>query len=263
MQYHGGTLHFPDYFMSWLATNIIAALLLPPLNVLLLALAGLLLWRKRPRIAFASAGSAFLLLWLCATPFVAEMLLHTLEDPAHPLDKSGAPAEAIIVLGGGTYFNAPEYSGDTVSDGTLQRLRYAAKLYREFAKPLLLSGGTPRGNSQSEASLMKQVLQEEFNTPVKWLEEQSDNTLASARYSFQLLQQAGISRVYLVTHAWHMPRAARAFQAAGFEVVAAPMAFTTRYQTDLLAFMPSAIALKDSAIYFHEMIGLLWYRLKS
>jgi uncharacterized SAM-binding protein YcdF (DUF218 family) len=263
VQYHGDILHLRDQFMSWIATNISAALLLPPLNLLLLALAGLLLWRKNARLAFALLSCAFLLLWLCATPFVAESLLHTLEEPAPALNKSSAPAEAIVVLGGGTYFNAPEYAGDTVSDSTLQRLRYAAKLYRKLGKPLLLTGGAPRGNRHSEASLMSQVLQEEFNTPVKWLEEQSNNTLESARYSFLLLHQAGIRRIYLVTHAWHIPRAVRAFQAAGFEVVAAPMAFTTRYQTDLLAFMPSATALKDSTIYLHEVIGLLWYRLKS
>lgn len=110
---------------------------------------------------------------------------------------------------------------------------------------------------------MKQVLVQEFNTPVQWMEEQANNTLESAHNSYRLLQKSGIKRIYLVTHAWHMPRAVKAFQTVGFEVMAAPTAFTTRYQTDLFAFMPSAIALKASAIYFHEVIGLLWYRLKS
>jgi uncharacterized SAM-binding protein YcdF (DUF218 family) len=249
--------------MSWFFTNLIAAFLLPPLDLLLITLSGLLLWREHPRAARILLTSAFILLWLLSTPFLAEAMLHSLED--HTLKPNGntAPADAIVVLSGGTYFNAPEYGGDTVSTTSLQRLRYAAKLYRDFNKPILLTGGTPTGSGISEAGLMKRVLEQEFNIPVQWVEEQSDNTLESARYSYRLLQKSGIRRIYLVTHAWHMPRAMQAFQAAGFQVVAAPTAFTTRSQNDLLVFVPSASALRDSKIYLHEMIGILWYRLKS
>ena len=73
----------------------------------------------------------------------------------------------------------------------------------------------------------------------------------------------GIKKIYLITHAWHMPRAADVFRRAGFEVVEAPTAFTTRYQTDLLAFLPRADSLMDSKIFVHEVIGLLFYRVKS
>jgi uncharacterized SAM-binding protein YcdF (DUF218 family) len=60
-----------------------------------------------------------------------------------------------------------------------------------------------------------------------------------------------------------MPRSVQAFHSAGFEVIPAPTAYSTRYQTDLLAFIPSTGALNDSRIFLHEMIGMLWYRLKS
>jgi uncharacterized SAM-binding protein YcdF (DUF218 family) len=249
--------------MTWFFTNLAASLLLPPLNLLLLMLAGLLLWRNNPRVARILLASAFILLWLLSTPFLAESLLHSLEGPPLALNSDSRSADAIVVLSGGSYFNAPEYAADTVSAASLQRLRYAAKLYRDLIKPILLTGGSPLGNSMSEARQMKFVLEQEFNTPVQWIEEESDNTLASARNSYQLLQKSGIKRIYLLTHAWHMPRSIRVFQAAGFEVVAAPTAFTTHYQNNLLAFMPNASALRDSQIYLHEMIGILWYRLKS
>lgn len=249
--------------MSWFLTNFVAAFLLPPLNLLLIALSGLLLWRKRPRVAHLLLSSAFILLWLLSTPFLAESMLQSLEGYSLKPDGDNPPSDAIVVLGGGTYFNAPEYSGDTVSTTSLQRLRYAAKLYRDFNKPILLSGGTPTGSSISEAMLMKQVLEQEFNIPVQWLEEESKNTLESARYSYHLLQKSGIKRIYLVTHAWHMSRAKQVFEAAGFKVVPASTAFTTHYQNDLLDFIPSASALRDSQIYLHEIIGMLWYRLKS
>ena len=249
--------------MSWFFTNLIATFLLPPFSLLLISLSGLLLWRKRPRVARILLISAFILLWLLSTPFLAESLLRTLEGSPLKLNNNSPSADAIIVLSGGTYFNAPEYAGDTVSATSLQRLRYAAKLSRDFKKPVLLTGGTPRSSSISEAKLMKRVLEQEFNTPVQWIEEQSNNTLESARYSFHILQNSGIRRIYLVTHAWHMPCSVQAFQAAGFEVIAAPTAFTTRFNNDLLSFIPSANALQDSQIYLHELIGTLWYRLKS
>lgn len=249
--------------MTWFFTNLIAAFLLPPLNLLLISLAGLLLWQKKPRVARLLLSGAFIMLWLLSTPFIAESLLQSLESSSQAESMGDHSADVIVVLTGGSYFNAPEYGDDTVSSASLQRLRYAAKLYRRFKTPILLTGGTPLGNSVSEARQMKLVLEQEFSVPVQWIEEESDNTMASARNTYKILQAAGYRRIYLITHAWHMPRSRLAFQRAGFEVIAAPTAFTTNYQTDFLSFLPRASALLDSQIYMHEMIGILWYRLKS
>jgi len=249
--------------MSWFATNLIAAFLLPPLSLLLAALLGLLLLRSYPRLGRTLLLGSFALLWLCSTPYFADGAMRLLEGPATAVDTHAQPADAIVVLGGGTYFRAPEYGADTVGELTLVRLRYAAKLQRETGKPLLVTGGKPLGNERSEAQQMKSVLEQEFKVPVRWTEDASDNTLENARYSYQLLQKAGIQRIYLVTHAYHMPRSVMVFQAAGFEVVPAPTRFTTRYQTDLLSFLPRATALRDSMYFTHELIGMLWYRLKS
>ena len=249
--------------MSWFFTNLFAAFLLPPLNLLLIARTGLLLWNKRPRTARILLGSAFILLWLLSTPFLSQSLLHTLEGSPLKLDEKSRSADAIIVLGGGSYAHAPEYAAGSIGNATLERVRYAAYLYRNTKIPILLSGGSPTGNSTSEARLMKQVLEQEFNTPVQWLEEESNNTLENARYSYRLLQQSGIKHIYLVSHAWHMTRALKVFQSAGFEVIAAPTAFTPPHKIGLLDFVPSAGSLSDSQIYLHEVIGMLWYRLKS
>lgn len=249
--------------MSWLLTQIVSALLLPPLNLLLLFTLGFLLWHKRPVIARVLVALSLLLLWVLSTPFFAEALLHGLEGDPYVTDTRKPLADAIVVLGGGTYFHAPEYGGDTVSSETLERLRFAAKLQRETGKPLLVTGGKPAGNQVSEAEQMKQVLEQEFKVPVQWVEGASDNTEQNARYSREILKQAGIDRIYLVTHAWHMPRTVLSFQRAGFQVVPAPTAYTTRYQTDVLAFIPNAKALRASRTFLHELIGLFWYQLKS
>lgn len=248
--------------MSWFITNLISAFLLPPLNLMLVALLGLFIIRSHSRLGRALIAGSLSLLWLCATPFFAEGTLQLLEGLTLKADLQTQSADAIVVLGGGTYFNAPEYGMDTVGEPTLVRLRYAAKLQRETGKPVLVTGGNPLGSSTSEAQLMKATLEQEFNTPVRWVEGASNNTLENAHYSQKILQKADIKRIYLVTHAWHMPRSILAFRAAGFEVIPAPTAFTTRYRTDLLSFIPNAGGLYGSSIFMHEIIGLLWYRLR-
>lgn len=249
--------------MSWFITNFIATFLLPPLSLLLVLAVGIFLFRRRPRLARILILAAFALLWIASTPYFAEGALHLLEARTTPVDTRQQNADAIVILGGGTYFHAPEYAGqDTIGDATLMRLRYGAKLQRETGKPILVTGGKPLGNNLSEARQMRIALEQDFRVPVRWTEDESDNTFENARYSFRMLQQAGIRKIYLVTHAWHMPRSAEIFRRAGFEVVEAPTAFTTRYQIDLLAFLPQAGSLHGSKIFVHEVIGLLWYRVK-
>jgi len=250
--------------MHWFATNLISSLLLPPFSLLILALIGALLLFRHPKTAKTLIFIAFALLWLASTPYIAESALHLLEAKTSTLQTTPQGNAAIVILGGGSYFNAPEYAGqDTISDTTLVRLRYGARLQRESKLPILLTGGKPLGNSTSEAQQMRLSLEKDFQVPVCWTEDASDNTFENARNSYQALQKNGINKIYLVTHAWHMPRSAAAFRRAGFEVIEAPTAFTTRYQTDLLAFVPRAEALRDSKIFVHEVIGLLVYQAKS
>ncbi len=246
----------------WIITNAVAAWLIPPGCLLLLAAWGLLRLRQHPRSGKMLIALALLSLWLVSTPWAARTLLGLLE-PA-PSDPLQAPsAQAIVVLGGGKYYQAPEYGGDTAGGATLVRLRYAAHLHRLTGKPILVSGGSPEGSAVSEAQTMKSALENEFNIPVAWTESTSNNTLENARASFGVLKAQSITRIYLVTHAWHMPRSQRVFTQAGFSVVPAPTAYATRYQFTLLDCLPQADALHQSSRFFHEIIGIIWYRLKS
>ncbi|MGH8623634.1 MAG: YdcF family protein, partial [Burkholderiales bacterium] len=145
----------------------------------------------------------------------------------------------------------------------LARLRYAAHLHRALGKPLLASGGAPEGNSVPEAQLMRHVLQQDFRVPVQWIEEGSRNTFENALMSAAVLNPAGVQRIYLVTHAWHMRRARVAFEHAGFTVIPAPTGFATRFRLTLIDFLPDARALDDSGIFFREGVGIGWYHLRA
>lgn len=248
--------------MEWLVTNGVAAFLMPPGSLLVLAaVGGLLLALRWRRLGTLLVVAAFLLLYALSTHFVANGLLNALESA--PLAPSADPGgHAIVVLGGGTYFAAPEYGQDTVSAPTLVRLRFAAHLHHRTGKPVLVSGGTPEGNPVPEAELMRQALERDFRVPVQWTESGSSNTLENARRSQRLLAAAGITRVYLVTHARHMPRARLAFERAGLGVVPAPTGYATRHALTALDFLPSARALQRSRDFFHEIIGIGWYHLR-
>ncbi|MDQ3185924.1 MAG: YdcF family protein [Pseudomonadota bacterium] len=248
--------------MGWLEVNLAGAFLLPPLILVLLGTIGVLLLKRHPMIGKVLVISALSLLYFLSTPFIAEGMLQKLETlPTSNL--VATDIHAIVVLGGGTYFNAPEYGGHTVNTYGLERIRYAARLQRLTGKPILLTGGAPFGNNSSEAAQMKTVLEKEFQVPVKWIEEASGNTRENAYKSFGILNRDRITRIALVTHAWHMPRAMREFEKAGFKVTPAATAYTTRYRTDVFAFIPTAAALQKSRLFLHEVIGMLWYRLSS
>lgn len=247
--------------ISWQLINAVTALLIPPGLLIVVLAAGLALLRSRPRAgrALLVAGTAGL--YLLSMPLTGTFLLQRWESAPARLEHA-SPAQAIIVLGAGKYPQAPEYSGDTVTPTGLVRLRYAAVLHRRTGLPILVSGGSPEGSSIDEAQTMRRVLEQEFGTAVRWSENQSANTLENARLTHRMLRREGIRRICLVTHAWHMPRAQLAFEQAGFEVIAAPTAHATRYRFTAMDVLPDPGALLDSALFFREAIGTVWYRLR-
>ena len=247
--------------MERLVAHAIAALLSPLSIVLFILLAAALLAWRRPLVAWRPAVLALILLYPLSTQFVADRLLGWLEPPYRDpaADRNG---QAIVVLGGGTYFNAPEYGGDTVGTRTLVRLRYAAHLHRTLGKPVLVAGGTPEGGPVPEAEIMKRALQRDFNVPTQWVEKDSRNTFENARMGRDQLKST-VQQIYLVTHAWHMPRAKLAFEHAGFAVIPAPTGYTRRFELTVLDFLPAAEALSDSSLYFREITGIAWYRLRA
>ena len=248
---------------AWLLVNAASAFLLPPLNLLVLCAAGVLLRRRWQRFGTALALASLALLVALSTHAGARLLVRPLEDSIPPLSQADAArGQAIVVLGGGRSRNAPEYDGqDVPRPGVLARMRYAARLQRQTGLPMLAAGGSPEGVADSEAALMVRVLQEDFRASVRWVEDGSANTAQNAAFSAAMLRAAGVSRVLLVTDALHMPRSKRVFEQAGLAVIAAPTGYLGRGKLLAIDFVPNAGALRDSHYAMHEWVGLLWYAL--
>jgi uncharacterized SAM-binding protein YcdF (DUF218 family) len=248
--------------LAWLATNFVASLLLPPFSLILLVMAGLVLLKQRPRLGKNLIAAGLALLYALSTPLVATFLFRLLQSEPLPEKPNLSGVGAIVVLGSGRYEDAPEYGGDTNSSLGLERLRYAAHLHRKTGLPVLAAGGSPEGRVP-EARFMKETLEKEFGVPVRWTEEGSHNTRENALLSRRILAAEGIDKILLVTHAWHMPRAQHVFEKAGFSVIPAGTRFSGPVEPRLFDFIPDAGALRSSAYALHELIGIVWYRLRD
>jgi uncharacterized SAM-binding protein YcdF (DUF218 family) len=239
----------------------LSELLLPPLNVLLLALCALALWRRRRALARGLAIAALALLWLSSTPAVGALLLRALQtSPALPAAGPWPTAQAIVVLSAEMERSAPEYAGaQRPGPLTMDRLRYAAFLHRQTGLPLLVSGGQLESYADPHAATMRAHLEHDLGIPVRWSEERSRDTFENAQFSAATLLRDGVRRVLLVTHAWHMPRARAAFERFGLEVVPAPTGFRGAALAGIRDLVPRWTALRDCALALHELIGIAWY----
>jgi uncharacterized SAM-binding protein YcdF (DUF218 family) len=247
-----------------LLSHLIHYLVLPPANLLLVALAGLALRRRRPRAGKLLVRGALALLLLISTRFVGNLMVAPLETiPPLTLDAARG-AQAIVVLTAGVLPRAAEYGGDDAPDSmALARMRYAAKVRHDTGLPLLATGGrVDSEQAQSLAAGMAAALRNDFRTEVRWVEEASTNTAENAAYSAAILLPAGARRIVLVTHAIHMERAARVFRSAGLEVVPAPTAYYSHVPFSPLQLLPSVSGLAVSYYALYEWIGLAWYRLR-
>jgi uncharacterized SAM-binding protein YcdF (DUF218 family) len=109
---------------------------------------------------------------------------------------------------------------------------------------------------------MRQVLQKESIADSSiWTEERSLSTYENALFAAEILHHKGISRIVLVTEAYHMWRAELCFRKQGLSVIPAPCRFTVPPRFfDLL---PEGNTLDSIECMFHEIVGLTWYKIRN
>ena len=196
--------------MGYVLTNVVAAFVLPPLVLLLPGFLGLLLLRFKRRAAIGLLTVSLAGFLVLSMPFVATALARAIEGrPAAAV--TAGDAQAIVILAGGNYVDAPEYGGDTVNAWTLERVRWGARVHRATGLPIAVTGGAP-ASSTPEAVQMRATLAQDFGMEAKWVEDKSLTTLENARNLRAQLANEKIDRIILVTHALHMRRAHLVFE---------------------------------------------------
>jgi uncharacterized SAM-binding protein YcdF (DUF218 family) len=224
-------------------------LLLPPAGLFILAVLGLLLLARRPRLGrtllIISIGS----LWLLSTPVVSDLLTRWAERyPALNIADT-ANAQAIVILGGGGQRWAFEYDGPAAEPYLLERVAYGAYLAKKLGLPILLTG------FHLEAQAMHDTLLRNFDLEAKWVDSEAYDTFQNAQNSARMLKAAGVQRILLVTRATHMGRSVEEFASTGLTVIAAPAGVYTRRESGIYRWMPDPDVLLRSHMAIYELLG--------
>ena len=108
---------------------------------------------------------------------------------------------------------------------------------------------------------MAEVLQRDFGVTAAWEEGRSLTTFENAKFSAQILAASGIRRVYLVTHAAHVPRSVEIFERWGLHVIPVPTGFTMPVGSpSTFSLVPRAYYLGESGRALRELLGMEFYQ---
>jgi len=255
---------------------LVGTLLLPPVPMLVLVLAGAGLMSRHRLKAWVLVVLGCAGLWFAGTEAAAVTLERWAIKPPPPLTAAGiaalkdAPKTAIVVLGAGRKQLALEYGQPGLKPWTAERLRYGIYLARRTGLPLAFSGGVGHGAppGPSEAEIAARVASNEFGFKMRWTETRSRDTHENAVRSVALLRAQGIEHIVVVTQGLHMPRALRNFQTAAaaatvgngspLRITAASMDMTPDGDLQFADYLPSFNGHLNTRLALHEWFGRLF-----
>lgn len=217
------------------------------------------------RVALALA--LFLISW----PPMARMQLRILESHYAATAPSPQGIQAIAVLASEVLPPSANRPIAVPAWDTYQRCQYAAWLFQHWAEqgyqvPVVVSGkGSTSGPPYAET--MKVVLIQ-MGVPANmiWTEDRARSTHENAAYVTALVRGKGITKIALVTEAYHMPRSELSFRKeggkAGLAIVPAACCFRSD-PDDLPKWLPSAQAIDWNQDCLHEILGIVWYKIRG
>lgn len=199
-----------------------------------------------------SCFGVFLFLYAVSMPITYALPLYWLEK-AYLNHSFEDKAELIVILGGGLT-ESTSYEKPNVSFTLLERLRFGAFLQRKTSLPILVTGAGSHTKA-TEAEVMKRVLEEEFHAKVDFIEDRSKSTEENAKFTYEILKENGIKRIFLLSSSWHLKRAELLFNryAKEIETIAIGDFFYNEkgFRTDRSDFIPTM-----STFYYQRRVLL-------
>lgn len=238
----------------------IAQKIFSPLGISLIAFTYLCLFPRGRRFV---AWLGLVTLTAFSLPVTADFLMEKLEAYAPPGTLTQTAVSPVIVVLGGTA--APEWGdGYPAEELAGSRLLTAFRLYKAGKAPkILVTSGityqTVTGELRTEADDMRDILLDYGVPPAAIIvENRAQTTEQNAFYTAELLRQAGISEIILVTSAYHMQRAGLWFILRGLTVHPVGSGYTFRGDNrTAMDYLPSANALNRSSAAVKEYLGLI------
>lgn len=242
----------------------IQVFLLPAGLVLLLIVLTVVFIRRRRKLATCFGIAAAALLYLLSIEPVRDLIILPLENRYPPLPKDILlKNEHLVILGGGIIPRSPETGGASLSPGACKRTVYGGILARRYDLDILTTGGivlSKKIETPEAAAAEKLLIATGLSPDRITAETRSTNTWENALYA---REKTGAGMIVLVTSAYHMPRAFKSFEAAGFCVIPAPTDYRgNRHGYGLLSFLPDSSVFEESSLGIHEYLGLLYYTLR-
>ncbi len=250
--------------MFFVISKILAHLIYPLFQILLLSILALCFYRK-PRIAKTCIVLALLLILLLGTYPVPNGMMRLLESRYKTVSPP-PQADAVVVLTGMVILPLSNFDKIEFND-SVERILAGIHLMKEgYAKKLIITGGSGDlfDQKKSEARLLKQfsidfgIAEENI-----LIETASRNTYENAVNTKVLLEEHGIARIILVTSASHLPRAMGCFEKLGIRPVPYGVDYHSRSNPryDIFTIIPKIGALEHASAAIHEYVGLLIYKM--
>jgi uncharacterized SAM-binding protein YcdF (DUF218 family) len=227
--------------------------------VLIVAALALLLWAfRRRRLAMSLTWFAAVFAYLSATPFASDALLRPLESGFPPARVEAVPAHVrdVVVLG---YSYTPSESLPITAavggDGLARIVEGVRLTHRLAGARLIVSGGAPVGETPSAYGYSMLARELNVSSGSILVIDSPLDTASEAREVFALLSDTAF---LLVTSAYHMPRAMRLMNRAGARPIPAPTGHKVipSRSSSVHDLIPSAVALRNTELAFHEYLGL-------
>lgn len=240
-------------------------LLVLPIGVTLILLTAGIVLRRRWLLILAAV-----VLWASSIPIAGDSLSRAMESGAVRIPGSDAPgADAIVVLSGGRVVAPGPAAISEWSDP--DRFFGGLELFQAGKAPLLIftGGWFPYAASAPLEGDVSASYAKAMGVPADRVLTTGRvvNTLQESQAVAALVKgrTPSVSRILLVTSAFHMARAQQMFGRAGFTVVPFPVDFevSTAGTLSLLDFVPTAPALARTQVAVREAYGRLFYRVVS
>lgn len=194
---------------------------------------------------------------------VANLLLYSIESDHPTLHTAPEDTQYIYVLGGGHHTDESLPITSQIVEASVVRLNEGIRLYRQLNKRAkIIVSGYHGLYDKTEHAVLQQKLALSLGVDKKdiILFQGTRDTQEEAKAGKKLLNGKPF---ILVTSASHMTRALKFFTYEGLEPIAAPTNHLASIQhLDYTDFF-SSDALTKSRIVFHEVLGLLWQKLKG